>query len=262
MPPPKRGQPHNLIVALSSARDLLLRAKQLFVGATVRCLPHVSPRVRLVRPSSNTGTQQRTSINTINSTNSSSIDTRSSRSSARLPALPFASGRYPNPSRELRGLRMTIKAPLPHAFVGVDQVSRIDAVGLVHIDPCEDFGTWLPGRPHEAWRYAYPRRVSCRCPESSMVCGLPGYTGAERRGRPVHGTSAVHRERAARCNVPSIPRKLGVSFIRILNKFLVGPMPSVPAPPYRSPNQPPRDRSPRDNDLPKVPSISPIRSRL
>src|ERR1044071_2556154 len=48
----------------------------------------------------------------------------------------------------------------------------------------------------------------------------------------------------------------------ILDEFLVGPAPSVPAPPYRAPDQTARDRSPRKNDLPEVPAVSPRRSRL
>jgi len=96
-----------------------------------------------------------------------------------------------------------------------------------------------------------------------------------REGRCAVQYGCCNCERAARPNIPSIPlerdfRKTGLHFsgscsssiIRILDEFFVGPTPSVPAPPYRSPNQTARDRSPRENDLPKVPGTSPRRSRL
>jgi hypothetical protein len=61
----------------------------------------------------------------------------------------------------------------------------------------------------------------------------------------------VHQYRLGRRRVTVVP---------IFDKLFVGPTPPVASPPYRSPDEPAGDRSPRKNDLPKVPSGSPGRS--
>jgi len=51
-----------------------------------------------------------------------------------------------------------------------------------------------------------------------------------------------------------------ITDIGILDEFFVSPTASTSPAPYRSPNEPTRDRPPWDDDGPKMPRISPRRS--
>jgi hypothetical protein len=59
-----------------------------------------------------------------------------------------------------------------------------------------------------------------------------------------------------------IDRRSSSFVIRVLDELLVGPVPPVVASPNFSIHKPPRNRSPRDDDGPKVPNAHPGRPRL
>ena len=54
-----------------------------------------------------------------------------------------------------------------------------------------------------------------------------------------------------------VPLLGSITAIGMLDEFFVGPTSPTAAPPYRSPNEPTGDRSPRDDDSPKMPGIDP-----